>query len=259
MNPAQLSLPRRLTWGLPTLTLCVALLASLLLSTQAQAQAERVWGSGREASEVRSLPAFQAVSTSGSIALRVRQGAVQQVTLTADDNLLPLIETEVSGSGAQARLQVRFKRGVNVYKHGTIALDLTLPQLSAVSAAGSGDILVEAFETPSLSLRIAGSSDARLQQLKTAELSIGISGSGDVVGSGSATRLSIDIAGSGDVRLAELASDDVSVSIAGSGDAAVQAARSLEVRIAGSGDVVYSGNPARVNSRVAGSGSVNKR
>jgi hypothetical protein len=59
--------------------------------------------------------------------------------------------------------------------------------------------------------------------------------------------------------LRELKAEEVSINIAGSGDAAVHADKSLEVRIAGSGDVVYTGNPATVSTKVAGSGSVNKR
>jgi hypothetical protein len=61
------------------------------------------------------------------------------------------------------------------------------------------------------------------------------------------------------VKLREMKSDEVSVNIAGSGDASVHADKVLEVRIAGSGDVVYTGNAATVNAKVAGSGSVNKR
>jgi hypothetical protein len=189
----------------------------------------------------------------------VRQGPAQQLTVSADDNLLPLLETEVTGSGADARLLVRFKRGVSVYNSSRIKVDVTVPALTNLAAAGSGDIDLEAFDTPSLKISISGSSDTRLQQLKTGELQISISGSGDVVGAGSATKLKVGIAGSGDVRLTEMKADDVNISIAGSGDAAVQAEKSLEVRIAGSGDVLYSGNPARVDSRVAGSGSVKKR
>jgi hypothetical protein len=223
------------------------------------AQAQRVDGSGRIATETRELPAFQGVALAGSMDLVVRQGPTQAVEVQADDNLLPYLETEVSGSGPDARLQVRWKRGASIYNGRTVRVNVTVPVLTSLAASGSGDLLVEAFETPSLSIRISGSSDARLRQLTTGDLQVSISGSGDVVGAGKATRLKIGVSGSGDVQLRDLKAEDVSISIAGSGDASVHAEKSLDVRIAGSGDVVYTGNPATVTSKVAGSGSVSKR
>ena len=222
------------------------------------AQAASLAGSGRLASESRSLAEFQALALNGSMDLVVRQGATQSVQVEADDNLLPLLETVVEPAGQGATLVVRWKKGQSLYTRSKVRVTVVMSKLSALAASGSGDIRVEAFSTPALKLSLSGSGDARLQDLSTGELGISISGSSDVAASGSATRLKVSIAGSGDVRLADLKSDDVSVSIAGSGDAAVNANKTLDVSIAGSGDVSYTGNAA-VKSRVAGSGSVNKR
>jgi hypothetical protein len=253
--PALVSFAQRRSW---LRLAALALLAAAGLLPLA-AQAERVSGSGRTVTEQRSLPPFQGVALSGSMDLVVRQGNTQQVEVTVDDNLLPLLETEVTGSGADARLQVRWKRGMSIYTKTDARIHVTVPRLTSLAASGSGDMTVEPFETPSLSISISGSSDTRLQKLTTADLQISISGSGDVEGAGSATRLKVGIAGSGDVKLREMKSGEVSVNIAGSGDASVHADKALEVRIAGSGDVVYTGNAATVNAKVAGSGSVNKR
>jgi hypothetical protein len=223
------------------------------------AQAQRLSGSGTLATESRNLPAFQGVALAGSIDLVVRQGATQAVQVEADDNLLPYLETEVSGSDADARLQVRWKRGTSISSRSQARVSVTVPLLTSLAASGSGDMVVEAFETPSLAIRIAGSSDARLRQLTTGELQVTISGSGDVAGAGTARKVRVSVSGSGDVQLREMKAEEVSIGIAGSGDVSVHADKSLDVRIAGSGDVVYTGNAATVNSKVAGSGSVNKR
>ncbi len=246
--------PRRrlLRAGLP-------LLAAFAALQPLAAHAQRLEGSGRVVTETRPLPAFQGVVSAGAVDLVVRQGSPQVVELQADDNLLPYLETEVTGSGADARLQVRWKRGTFIQHSCAVRVSVTVPVLTSLTSAGSGDLLVEAFETPSLAIRISGSSDTRLRQLTTGELQVTISGSGDVIGAGKATKLKIGVAGSGDVQLRELKAEDVSISIAGSGDAQVHADKSLEVRIAGSGDVIYTGNPATVNSKVAGSGSINRR
>ena len=241
------------------LRLSAPLLLATLVALPPAAQAQRITGSGRVVSEMRTLPPFQGVALSGSMDLVVRQGATQAVQVEIDDNLLPFLETEVSGSGDNATLQVRWKRGLSTYNLTTAKISVIVPRLTSLSASGSGDMTVEPFETPSLSIRVSGSSDTRLQKLTTAQLQIAISGSGDVDGAGSATKLRIDVSGSGDVKLRDMKSDDVQISIAGSGDASVHAEKSLDVRIAGSGDVTYTGNAATVNAKVAGSGSVNKR
>lgn len=46
------------------------------------------------------------------------------------------------------------------------------------------------------------------------------------------------------------------VDIAGSGDVVLDASQSLEASVAGSGDVSYTGTPARISRNVMGSGEV---
>jgi len=215
-------------------------------------------GSGRAVTETRALPAFEAIALAGSIDLRVRQGTPQSVQVSADDNLLPLLETAVETTNQGATLRIGWKRGETVSTRSRVTVDVVVPRLVALSGAGSGDIVAESFETPALQVSLSGSGDVRLPGLRAGELAVRIAGSGDVSGSGQASKLTIGIAGSGDVKLAELPAEEVTVKIAGSGDAEVHARRTLDVSIAGSGDVGYRGEAA-VRSSVAGSGSITKR
>jgi hypothetical protein len=235
--------------------LCCLPLATLLMPMAAHAATQ---GSGKAATETRPVPEFQAIGLAGSMDLRVSQGATQSVTVQADDNLLPLLETVVEDGKSGPTLQVRWKRGQSIYTRAKVQVTVVTPRLTALAAAGAGNIKVESFTTPALQLSISGAGDAKLEGLSTDDLGVRISGSGDVSGSGKASKLKVSIAGSGDVRLAALRADDVQVSIAGSGDAAVYADKTLDVHIAGSGDVTYTGNAA-LKSSVAGSGSVKRK
>ena len=211
-------------------------------------------GSGRSVTETRAVADFSNVAVSGNVDLQLRQGDKTLLQVQADDNLLPLLETVVEGD----RLKIGWKRGETIRHKGRVVVTVVTPRLTALSAAGSGDVKLQSFSTPALKLSVAGSSNAVLSSVSTGDLGISIAGSGDVRGSGTATKLKISIAGSGDVQLADLKSDDVGVTIAGSGDAVVHAAKTLNVSIAGSGDVAYSGD-AVVKSSVPGSGTVKKR
>jgi len=222
-------------------------------------------GQAATTTETRSVPEFTAIATQGAIALSISQGPVASVQVTADDKVLPLIETVVEAGRRGPTLLIRYKRegsgwgwGSNNYNTGPVKVVIVTPRLTGLASSGSGDIRVEALKTPTLQLSVSGSGNTLLAALNTDELGISIAGSGDVRADGRSARLSVSIAGSGDVRLADLRSDEVTVKIAGSGDAAVQAQKTLNVSIAGSGGVMYAGD-ATVKSSVAGSGTVRKR
>jgi hypothetical protein len=230
-------------------------LASVLVAASWSARAEAVIGNGNAASETRSAAGgFSAIGLSGSIALELRQGSPAAIVVHADANLLPLLETVLDNG----ELKVRWKRGSSVRSSSRAWVDVTAPQIRAVSSAGSGDIAIDAMKAPRLVLSVHGSSNVRGKALQADELSLAIAGSGQATLAGRATRLNIDLSGSGGIDAAAMKADDVQISIAGSGDASVHAARTLSASIAGSGNVTYDGEPA-VQRAVAGSGKVRKR
>jgi hypothetical protein len=190
--------------------------------------------------------------------IKLVQGAAEGVMLSADDNILPLIETTVIDDKNGKTLLITPKKGSAYRTNTPVTVTVDLIALQALAIRGSGDVRSAALKTPQLTVSISGSGDIAMQQLSTDSLSVAIAGSGDFRAEGRAQTVAFKIAGSGDVRASTLEADDVSVSIAGSGDAAVKANRNLKVSIAGSGDVIYSGN-ATVTKSVAGSGSVRQK
>jgi Putative auto-transporter adhesin, head GIN domain len=244
--PSLLSTPRRILCTLAVLLPVVSVHAATT-------------GSGKAATETREASGFAAISLRGDIDLVVRQGTREAVQVTVDDNLLPLLQTVVEGSGDKRTLVIQWPRGETIRTRAKALVTVDVVRLTALASSGSGDIIVQALKTPALALSISGSSDAKLSALDTDDLRVAIAGSGDVQASGKAAKFSVSIAGSGDVRARDLAADDVTISIAGSGDASVQANKALAVSIAGSGDVEYVGAANLTNSRIAGSGSLRQR
>lgn len=211
-------------------------------------------GSGTVATETRTAADFDGIAINGSMTLEVRQAAREAVSISADDNVLPLIETVVEGR----TLKVRMKRGESVSTRTPIKVSVDVVKLSAVASAGAGDIRIDGLKTPLLKFSVAGSGDAALKALQADALEVSIAGSGNVRGDGMARQVKLSIAGSGDAMLTDLVADDVTVSIAGSGDAKVTANKSLSATVAGSGDVKYRGTAATVRSSVMGSGTIRK-
>ena len=73
------------------------------------------------------------------------------MTVTADDNILPIIETTVDGDTLRiyAKQSYDTKLGINV--------KITLPALNGLSVSGSGDIHATGFRAGELDANIAGS------------------------------------------------------------------------------------------------------
>ncbi len=213
----------------------------------------RITPSGKVATESRAAKGFSGIAMGVPGTLVVRQGEPAAVSIEADDNLLPEIETAVE----QGVLRIRFKRKLDVAGRATIKLLVTNPVIESLAVSGSGDVLSESIRSNALQLSVSGSGDVRIARVEAQSLAVSIAGSGDVRVAGQAAELAAKIAGSGDVEAARLESKRAKVSIAGSGDVSLWVKESLEVSIAGSGDVRYHGDPS-VTRKVAGSGSVKR-
>ena len=198
------------------------------------AYAATVNGSGKSVTQQREATGFNGIGLSIPAVVDVVQGGAEGLTLTADDNIAPEIETVVE----KGVLQIRWRtRNFDARQATRIRIALNAKTLESIAIAGSGDV-----NAPALSAN---------------QLSVHISGSGDVKLGGRADSIKVSISGSGDVNAARLDTQSASIRIAGSGDAQVWARKSLEAHIAGSGDIRYYGDPT-VAKRIAGSGSVRR-
>ena len=189
-------------------------------------------GSGNVVTETREVSGFDEIAVLGSGEVIVDVTGTESLTIEADDNILPLLETEVSNG--RLELSVESNIDPTVGPKYTI----TAAELKGVSIAGSGDVTatgvgVDIFE-------------------------VDIAGSGDVSPTGTAGDLSVSIAGSGNYQGEDLVATTGSVDIGGSGRAVVNVTDELDVDIGGSGDVEYIGSPTLTQS-ISGSGDVSQR
>ena len=213
---------------------------------------EFVAGSGKEVAIARKIGSFSELRVDSSVDVTAHQGSGQAVTVHADDNIEPMIETVVEGDA----LVIRMKKGKNFHTRHKVVVDVEFTTLTATRQHASGDLRITSISGPRLESSIAGSGDLQIDNAKLGSFSVSVAGSGDVAISGSADDARFAVAGSGDIDAAHFAARRVSVSISGSGDARLNASESLDARVAGSGDVTYTGHPKDVSRRVSGSGSI---
>lgn len=224
----------------------------------AGALAQRVTGSGNMVTETRPASGFVAVALEASFTVKVRQSGREALSLTADDNLLPLIEAVVETRSGRPTLVLRWKRHTSIQHRSDIVATVDAATVEALATSGSGTVEADAVQGESLKLAVAGSGDIHATNVKVASLQASVAGSGDISATGSTAVLKVSIAGSGDVDTRGVEAEEVKVSIAGSGDAKVTANASLSVSIAGSGDVRYRGRVNAVKTSIVGSGDVTR-
>jgi hypothetical protein len=214
----------------------------------------RVEGSGAPTSEPRSLGEFATLHVKGSLQVVVRTGEASSATVQAQANLLPLIETTVENG----TLSVRTKPGSCWSSREPMVVNLTITpgSLKQLQLAGSGRVDIAGLRSERLAASLAGSGDLSLMDSQVGALKASLAGSGDVHLEGSGESVEIRVAGSGDVQAKGWKAQQAQVSVSGSGDVEVWSAQALSASVAGSGDVRYWGKPPKVQSRVAGSGTV---
>lgn len=211
-----------------------------------------VVGSNNIITQEKQLSVYDRIEVLGSYDVIFTDGEVGKIKIKAPDNILPLIQTEVS----DGQLKIGAEKNRNKVKEPIIIYVPVDSRLKQVDIKGSADISTEKnLETKALNVSIYGSGDARLV-VDVSSLALEVVGSGDIRVSGRAKNLSIDISGSGDVEVPKLKAEKAVIKVNGSGDVSAYVTEDLDVSITGSGDVTVKGNPKKVKQKINGSGRV---
>jgi hypothetical protein len=213
-----------------TRRIAVAAVAVMVLFLGACTQ-RRVVGSGVNESEERSVTDFTEVSLSGLGILTIELTDRQSLSIEAEDNILPWIETKLEGE----RLTIGFKEGADIFPTKVIRYNLTAVNLDAIDLSGAGSI--------------------EAKDVLVDHLEVSISGAGSLTVSGSVDHQDIMLSGLGSYRARDLASNTAEIIVSGAGNATIRVTGRLEATISGAGNVTYYGDPV-IEADVTGLGRV---
>lgn len=175
---------------------------------------------------------FSRVNLIGSIDVDITISDTPLIQVTADDNLVDLIEVSFFGDS----VDIGFKENASFNTNKPMLVKISCPILSRIALSGSGDVTASNLNQENFEASIAGS--------------------GDITLNGSAKNIAFSINGSGDIDATHLKAENLEVTIAGSGDVDATATVSAHVRVSGSGDVKVYGNPPKQSSKCNGSGKI---
>ena len=215
---------------------------------------EKIAGEGPVETESRSVNNFSGIATNIDCIVYFKQSPEFNVEISAQRNMLNLIETYNSGND----LILKFKNGVKVGHHTDISVYISAPSVENLQLNGSGDVHFKGdFTGNQFNAALSGSGNLIIDHLQIKDaLTASVSSSGNVrVLAGTVNTESVKISGSGNVDLLAVKATAALAKINGSGTLKVNVTQKLDVTVSGSGNVFYYGNPV-INSHISGSGRV---
>jgi hypothetical protein len=192
----------------------------------------QVKGSGRRGVQKRDIQPFTSISTQGAYNINVVCQKDQTLEIEGDDNILPLISTNVSNN------VLYIKSSQNYSANEPIVLRIAVPNLEALSVSGAG------------SIEVAG--------MKGDKFAIESNGAPQIKVSGSSKEVYINAIGAGKIDTHSLHASKGTVESKGVSHVDVDVADQLNVTISGPSTVTYEGAPT-INKTIYGPGKVQKR
>jgi Putative auto-transporter adhesin, head GIN domain len=190
-------------------------------------------GSGKPRTERREVARFSAITAQGGVAVDVTVGPAPSLTVTGDDNVVPVIRTEVHGD----RLVIDQREGYSSKQRPRVTI--TLPDLTAVSAQGGTTIAITGAHGDRLAL------DA--------------SAGGAIHAAGKVATLTATARDGGRLAARDLAATNARVDAAGAGAVELTASSSLTALATGASHVAYWGHPATVERMTTQAASLTAR
>jgi hypothetical protein len=192
----------------------------------------RIHGNGTIKTETREVASFDAIELDGGYEVQITCQAKQSLAIETDENLLPLVKTEVHNN------TLRIHTKGTLFPTNRIRIVAAVPNLSEFTSSGS--------------------TDGDINNVNNNSLEIGINGSGKLHLNGKSGEVRINVSGSSKIDAISLVSESSRIQINGSGHIEVYATNSIDVHINGSGTVIYRGEPKSVNQQINGSGKIMK-
>jgi len=178
-------------------------------------------GSGNLVTEEREVSDFHGLVASGIGEIEIRHGASESLRITASDNILPILTTEVRDGLLVLGATGRFRTHDNNIDN--IRYEIIVREFDEITLAGVFGVEVSGVDTDRLDVNVSG-----------------VSG---VTVAGRADHQEVVVAGVSRYDARDLSSRTVGITLTGPSSAVVRVRDALEGSVTGGGTLEYFGNP----------------
>jgi hypothetical protein len=190
-------------------------------------------GSGNVKTENREVSDFKAIEVSGAFEVEITSQKDFSLEVEADDNLLPLITTEVDDGKLIIKSEKSIKTG------NPLKVRISAPDISGLELSGASKVNLVNLNNDSLSLDSTGASKIKIE--------------------GTTKDFEVEMSGASKLDAESLKAENVSVESSGASSLNVFVTNILKADLSGATNVTYSGNPKSVDKKTSGASSVKEK
>jgi hypothetical protein len=191
-----------------------------------------IQGNGKIKTDERPVGAFANIDVRGAFEIEWQNGA-PSLQITTDENLLPYIDSGVSGDTLRLRTREQLRPS------HSIKVVMSSPTRTGAKISGAVRMAVKQLNGPRFAMESSGASRVSLD--------------------GNVDQLLADMTGASELTAAGLQTKTAEISTTGAGDADVAVTETLKVAITGAGKVTYTGNPPTIEKHITGAGTIRKK
>src|SRR5262245_19081157 len=193
----------------------------------------RVKGSGIVKTEKRSLAPFASLEVSCHGSIQVHTQGQEGLEISGDDNIIPLITTEVNSGTLYIRSSKEYS------PRDKLEIIVSAPELKRFVFSGAGE--------------------ANLSNVKNDRMEIALTGAGSLTASGETKEADVTLSGAGSVDAKNLHAVNAKVHSTGVGSVEIYVTGQLDAKSSGIGEINYYGSPKIVNRQAGVIGKINER
>ena len=192
---------------------------------------EPLIGSGVPLTEERDVETFTKLNVSGALTVTASTDADQSVTVSGDDNIVPVIKTEVR----DGTLHIYCEHQGSLRPKEPLSITIAASELKGANVSGACGVTVQGIEGASFDASLSGASTLTL--------------------SGECDQLSADVSGACNLKAASLTAKSARANVSGASNAYVHATESVSGDASGASTFRYSGSPTNTNVNASGASS----
>ena len=209
-----------------------------------------VVGDGQLRTESRTLAAFSRLEVSSAIQVVATSGT-RGLTITAENNVLPHVETLVQNDALIVRMQPLFQATLTL----PIRVELSNDHFEKITASGASNVTLPATNASAFSVDASGASVVVVTGLDAQTVNVGESGASSVTLTGSAVELGATLSGASKLLAENLKATQVSINVSGASEAEVRASNNVTGTASGASSVRVWGTPV-INVSSSGASTV---
>lgn len=241
-----------------------------------------VKGNGAATTETRSIASATGLRIENrhrvDMDVEVKVGGAPSLVIEGDDNLVPLVHTEVRGDTLRVWTEARMDSRNPIHVRYTVQRLDKLESMGSVRTevqglpggplavshtgsgylelrgrvdrldvrhSGSGQLYADGLESKTAVVDMVGSGRVNIGSVRGDSLRVSSSGSGSFYARGIVHTLDVQVQGSGSAQLNDLRADEANITSNGSGGVQAWVQHKVDARANGSGRIAVTGNPAQ--------------